>query len=107
MEAKDILQINAAIISGAFIFLSLSITNLDIPERESIFHLDRQVLVAYLVIASFSFSSLVAIIAQWKKSKPDTYDRMMKASLVLMIVGFLILVGIALLVTLGIIRFID
>lgn len=107
MEAKDILQINVGIIAGAFIFLSLSITNLDQVERATIFHLDRQVFVAYLVIASFSSSSLVAIIAQWNKSKPAIYDRLIKVSLVLMITGFLILIGIALLVTLDIIRFID
>lgn len=53
------LMINAGIISGAFIFLSLSITNLNQPERESISHLDRQTLVAYLVIVSFSLSSVV------------------------------------------------
>jgi hypothetical protein len=80
---------------------------LDKPERKSIFHLDIQVLVAYLVIVSFSSSSLVAIIAQWEKSKAAIYDRIMKGSIVLMILGFLILVKIALLVTLGIIRFID
>ena len=71
MKVKDIVGINAAMISGVFISLSLAITNIDKTEREAIFHLDRQVLVAYLVIASFSSSSVVAIIAQFKKSKPS------------------------------------
>lgn len=45
MKVKDIVGISAAMISGVFISLSLTITNIDKTEREAIFHLDRQVLV--------------------------------------------------------------
>ena len=108
MEAKDILSISAGLVAGAFIFLFLAIWNIDKTEREAIFHLDRQVFVANLVIASFSSSSIVALIAQFKKSKPAIYDHMMHVSMAaIMIIGFLILVGISLIVIIGIIHFID
>ena len=107
MEYKDILNISAAIISGAFIFLSLSISNLDKPDRGSIFHLDRQILVAYFVIITFSFSSLIAIISQWKTLKPEVYDRLMNMAMIIMIIGFVILAGISLDTIIGIMSHID
>jgi hypothetical protein len=107
MEYRDILTISAAIISGAFIFLSLSITNLEKPDTGSIFHLDRQILVAYLVIAIFSLSSLVAVIAQWKTLKPAVYDWLMNVAMIIMVTGFIVLAGISLLTIIGIASQID
>lgn len=107
MEYKDILNISAAIISGAFIFLSLSISNLDKPDRGSIFHLDRQILVAYFVIVTFSLSSLVAVITQWRTIKPAVYDRLMNVAMIIMVIGFIILAGISVDTIIGIVSHID
>jgi hypothetical protein len=89
MEVKDILQINATIIAGAFIFLSLSIgllseseteledreqeqerllnqTNANAnatsqPMSESIIRFNSQAVVAFLISVPFAMSSFMAV----------------------------------------------
>ena len=92
METKDILQVNAIIIAGAFIFLSLSLILLEEPERspinstdtingtkeklslsETIFRYNTHSFVAFLVIIPFTMSSIVAIEAHCERSRPPVY----------------------------------
>jgi uncharacterized BrkB/YihY/UPF0761 family membrane protein len=126
LEAKDILQINATVIAGAFIFLSLSIALIEESERqetedekainqsttrqspgETIFRSNSQAFVALFIILPFALSSIIAIGAEFDKDKKSIdYERAMKGSLVFMIWGFFIFFIIALLVFLGLIKFI-
>lgn len=54
------------------------------------------------MIAIFSLSSLVAVIAQWKTLKPVVYDWLMNVAMIIMVIGFIVLAGISLLTIIGI-----
>jgi hypothetical protein len=120
METKDILQIDATLIAGAFIFLSLSITFPDVsdssdntsksntatnkttndtnpvPMEETISRNILAALVALVAIIFFAMSAFVALTAEWDRSNPVVYEKNRKGSLLLMIIGFLALVAISL-----------
>ncbi|HKI07020.1 MAG TPA: hypothetical protein VKA09_01365 [Nitrososphaeraceae archaeon] len=120
METKDILQVDATLIAGAFIFLSLSITfpnefdSLDntsksnttankttndtspAPMEETISSNILAALVALVAIIFFAMSAFIAILSEWDKSNPVIYEKNRKGSLMLMVIGFLALIAISL-----------
>lgn len=120
METKDILQVDATLIAGAFIFLSLSITfpnefdSLDntsksntttnkttddtnpVPMEETISSNILAALVALVAIVFFAMSAFIAILAEWDRSNPVIYEKNRKGSLLFMVIGFLALVAISL-----------
>jgi len=118
MDTKD--QINSTLVAGALIFLSLSITfpddtnpsnntttnkttndtKLD-PKGETMSGNILPALVDFVAIIFFALSAFVAIAAEWDRSNNVFYERSRKASMMLMIVGFLALIAISLAVVMS------
>jgi hypothetical protein len=128
MDVKDILQINATIIAGAFIFLSLSIVLMEESEREqerllnqtkqnqtisqfineSVLESNSHAFVAFVISFPFALSSIMAVAAEVDKDNPKiSYKNTIRMALWFMFLGFLIFLIVAMLVFLGLIRFIS
>jgi hypothetical protein len=95
LEEKDILQVNATLIAGAFIFLSLSLTVVSefrltsssnqtsnsseveavTSAEKAISNIDLQILVAYGVIVPFATSSIIAIYAHRNPAKRESRSK--------------------------------
>jgi hypothetical protein len=106
MEVKGILQINATVIAGAFIFLSLSIVLMEESEREKerlnqtnqtisqfvterVLRSNSHAFVAFLISFPFALSSIMAVAAEADKDNPKVnYKNVIRGSLWLMFIGF-------------------
>jgi hypothetical protein len=126
LEVKDILQINATIIAGAFIFLSLSIVLMEESEREQeerlnqtnqnqtiaqfvnerVLRSNSHAFVAFLISFPFAISSIIAVAAEVDKDNPKVnYKNVIRGSLWLMFIGFSTFLIVAMLVFFGLIKF--
>jgi hypothetical protein len=86
VEEKDILQVNATMIAGAFIFLTLLIST-----GEKTF-LNQAATIAYSVIIPFTISSIGVIFAYWNRSN-NSRKGFINISLGFMVLGFLALIA--------------
>lgn len=84
VEEKDILQVNATMIAGAFIFLSI-VLSADLSTSPLIY---EGLTIAYLAIIPFSISAVTVIFGIWNQSRRRGW---INISLGFMVLGFIVL----------------